>query len=282
MRILQVIDKLDVGGAEKVFITLATLLKKEGVNVDALVFDGSGELMCELDNKITVHNLDRKNKYAIATLNKLNSICAAYDIVHVHMRHCFAYTALAKKLFRGKYKIVLHDHYGDIDINQNVPLKLQLLLPDVYIGVSNTLRNWSIEKWKLAANITHVLKNTILPTSYDVKQYDTPDTCMISNFRKTKNIEFVISLYKKLNWPLTIYGRINDKGYYEQILSLIGDSGNIKLVTSAKGFSDIEAGHNFAIHTAASESGPLVLLEYMSAGIPFLAYNTGEVAKTIQ
>ena len=39
--------------------------------------------------------------------------------------------------------------------------------------------------------------------------------------------------------------------------------------------------YRFAIHTAKSESGPLVLLEYMSQGIPFLAYRTGEVAEKI-
>jgi glycosyltransferase involved in cell wall biosynthesis len=281
MRILHVIDKLSVGGAERVFVTLTALLKQKGVDVNALVFEDSGDLMAELNEGLHVHNLNRKNKYSFATIRALHKICAGYDIVHVHMRHCFIYTALAKKIFNGKYKLILHDHYGDVDINQQVPLKLKLLKPDVYIGVSTSLQNWAIENWNLDEATTHVLKNTVLPTTYKIIAAPTPDVCMIANFRKTKNIEFAISLFKKLDWPLTIYGRVNDKVYYEQLVSLIDDAKNIKLVTTAMGFNEINSGHNFAIHTATSESGPLVLLEYMSAGIPFVAYNTGEVAKTV-
>ena len=37
-----------------------------------------------------------------------------------------------------------------------------------------------------------------------------------------------------------------------------------------------------AIHPAYSESGPLVLIEYLGQGIPFLAHDVGEVTKTVK
>jgi glycosyltransferase involved in cell wall biosynthesis len=40
--------------------------------------------------------------------------------------------------------------------------------------------------------------------------------------------------------------------------------------------------YSFAIHTAKSETGPLVLIEYLSVGIPFIAFETGEVAKDLK
>jgi glycosyltransferase involved in cell wall biosynthesis len=34
--------------------------------------------------------------------------------------------------------------------------------------------------------------------------------------------------------------------------------------------------------TSVSESGPLVLIEYLAQNLPFLSYNTGEVSKIIK
>jgi glycosyltransferase involved in cell wall biosynthesis len=39
--------------------------------------------------------------------------------------------------------------------------------------------------------------------------------------------------------------------------------------------------YDLALHTAISETGPLVALEYLASGLPFLMYKTGQVAKTI-
>jgi len=279
MKVLQVIDRLNVGGAEKVFLTLSSLLKTHGVAVDALLFEDGGELMQQLNKDIRLHILDRRNKYSIMTLKRLNGICRGYDIVHVHMRYCYTYVALAKKMFGGSYKIVLHDHFGDIEIDRTVPKGLRFFMPDAYIGVSSALREWAVAHLKMDAHKAFLLRNTVMPVQYDVKNKTSPDVCMIANFRKTKNIEFAISVFKQLGWPLTIYGHKNDETYYSKIVAMAASAPNIKLVTNRNGFGEIDKVHNLAIHTAVSESGPLVLLEYMQVGIPFLAYKTGEVAK---
>ncbi len=282
MKVLHIIDKLDVGGAEKMFTTITSLLIKKGVDTSALLFNSNGKMMHELDERLPVYHLQRENKFSLATLRKLNTICNEFDIVHVHMRHCFVYTAMAKMLCRGSYKIILHDHFGDVDINDNVPIKLRMYKPDAYIGVSTSLREWAVEKWGLDGNTAFVLRNTVRPVSYMAAPGSSPDVCLVANFRKTKNIEFAVSLFKQLRWPLTIYGQKNDPRYYEYISEMAAGADNINIITGKNSFNEILPGHNLAIHTAVSESGPLVLLEYMSAGIPFLAYNTGEIAKTVQ
>jgi glycosyltransferase involved in cell wall biosynthesis len=51
-----------------------------------------------------------------------------------------------------------------------------------------------------------------------------------------------------------------------------------------EGFNNIYSvmgNYNFAIHTSPHETGPLVLLEYMHASLPFLTYNTGDVVANI-
>ena len=39
---------------------------------------------------------------------------------------------------------------------------------------------------------------------------------------------------------------------------------------------------DLAIHASKSESGPLVLIEYMAQSLPFITYKTGEVANQLK
>jgi glycosyltransferase involved in cell wall biosynthesis len=281
MKVLQVIDKLNIGGAERVFVDMASILSDADLTVEVLLFDNTGKLTGELNSNIVVHNLDRKNKYSISKLYHTNKLCSGFDIVHVHMRHCYFYIRLAKLLFGGKYKIILHDHYGDIEINRQVPFRLKgVFKPDYYIGVSSSLTEWA--KRYLGTKHVFLLRNTIVPSGQ--VQYNSQyqnKAFVISNIRKTKNIGFAIDLAKKMGWGLDIYGNKNDKEYYQHLLQQINGYDKIKIVDGVSDFSDHYNNYSLAIHCATSETGPLVLLEYMAYGIPFISYRTGEVASTV-
>jgi len=56
-------------------------------------------------------------------------------------------------------------------------------------------------------------------------------------------------------------------------INIIHDCNNVQAVLN---------NFDVAIHTATSESGPLVLIEYMMMGLPFLTYQTGEVVHQIK
>ena len=58
------------------------------------------------------------------------------------------------------------------------------------------------------------------------------------------------------------------------ITDVVIDTGNVDVREEYNKYS-------IAIHTSPKETGPLVLLEYLSAGIPFIAYNTGSVAAAV-
>lgn len=281
MKVLQVIDKLNVGGAERVFVDMVNILATTGTPAEVLLFDNTGVLTTQLNSSVTVHNLARDNKYSIAKLSQVHKLCSRFNIVHVHMRHCYFYMRLAQLLFAGKYKLILHDHYGDINIDQQVPFRLKgMFKPKYYIGVSSTLTGWA--KKYLHPKYAFLLRNTIIPS---VKvQYTQPannKAFVISNIRKTKNIGFAVSLAKKMNWELTVYGNKNDVAYYQQLTEQIDGNNKINIVDGVNDFSGLYNNYALALHCATSETGPLVLLEYMAYGIPFLAYRTGEVAGTV-
>ena len=56
MKILQVIDRLNVGGAERVCIDISNLLIEKNINVAVLTITEKGELLSFLDSKIKTHS----------------------------------------------------------------------------------------------------------------------------------------------------------------------------------------------------------------------------------
>jgi glycosyltransferase involved in cell wall biosynthesis len=110
---------------------------------------------------------------------------------------------------------------------------------------------------------------------------------MVGNFWKFKNQAFAIELIRQLpaNFTFDMYGMVNDEDYYKELKELIEEYNLSDRISFKHGVNDIYKvleGYNFAIHTSPHETGPLVLLEYMQVGLPFLTYNTGDVASNMR
>ena len=62
---------------------------------------------------------------------------------------------------------------------------------------------------------------------------------------------------------------------------MAGDDGRINIIAGVTDFSGLYGQYSMAIHCSPKETGPLVLIEYLSTGLPFIAYQTGSAADTI-
>lgn len=284
MKVIHVIDRLNVGGAEKVFIDITKLLSQRNIETAALTFQSGYPLEKYVDPNVKLYCVDRHNKFSLATMKKTNAICRNYDIVHVHLRHCYSYIRLCQFIFGGKYKVVFHDHSAPKYDKKQIPFFFKSFLkPKVYIGVNEELVSWAEEYLHIPKANTHLLSNIVIPDSS--VNYAFPQNkkmMVVSNVRKMKNFEFAIALTEKMGWQLDIYGNAVDKEYYNTIMQLIGDSDRVRIITGKSELQQYYSNYNFAIHTSYSETGPLVLLEYMAYGVPFLAYETGNVVKQVK
>lgn len=277
MNVLHVIDKLNVGGAEKVLLMLTGLLAKEGIDTGVLIYNEGGVLESSLHRSVKVHQLNRKNKYNIATLYKANKICCEYDIVHTHLRHVYAYIKLSKHLFGGRFKLLLHDHSAPTN---RAPARLSgMFKPEWYIGVNKELQQWAKTVLHVDSERTFLLENTVLAAETAYTSKGNGKLLMVANIRREKNIAFAIELSMLLNRPLDVYGEVKDEEYYNQLK--VSGAENVKFIHGVTDFRNGYNNYELAIHTSTSETGPLVLLEYLSAGMPFLASKVGGVADAI-
>lgn len=282
MKVLQVIDTLDVGGAEKVFVTMCNMLSEKNQDVAALFLLNAGVLKDTLYADIPIIELQRGYKWDISKMLECSHIIKEYDVIHCHFRHVYRYISLVKKLFLLKTNIILQDHYGSIDVDKKVPFLFNSLLkPKYYIGVSQTLCHWANNNLYVTSKNIFVLENIIIKQDEKEILNKRFDLILVSNFKKVKNNLFAIKLAKKANKSLLLVGKNQDENYYSELTAAIDDN-PIIINSDISEAQPILHTAKLGLHTSISETGPLVLIEYLAQKLPFLAYKTGEVANILE
>lgn len=282
---LHIIDRLDVGGAERVCVDLANICCEHGLSIGILVLLDESKLDAVVSDKISLCYLHRKSKLQIKKYLEAASLCRSYDILHVHMRHVYRYISVVKLLGLLKVKIIFHDHFGGIRTDKRIPFLFRSLFkPEFYVGVSEELVNWAVESLRITRRHAFLLSNIIRRVISLEDQSRKASLVIVSNIRRTKNIGFAIQVAQELNMQLDIIGQVIDTEYYDELKSYLATTDAANKVRFIHDCFDIQpclGRYRMAIHTATSETGPLVLMEYLAQGFTFLAYRTGEVAESL-
>ncbi len=289
-KLLFLIDNLQIGGAEQVFVDIVNLCNYK-IDFDVLLITDTNKNEYQIPENVNVIRLNRKNKFSLISLIRVGRILKKYSVAHIHMRHTYRYLTLVKKFFKLRIRFVFHDHLG-ININKNLPFKFALFnKPDFYIGVSKESSEWANEVWKIEKSRIYLLPN--LPKlafvhlfencssrKWNWRKITELEAVCVGNLKRGKNQLFAIELATKLNFNLTLVGKNQDDSYYNHILES-SENSNIKKIEDCNNTEDILGNYDFALMVSENESGPLVLMEYLLAGIPFLAYQTGGISEIL-
>lgn len=117
MKILQVINSLGTGGAEKLLLETIPLYRKNGIELDILLlWDNNHQFTQALQNlnicKIFILNNSSNLKDIYNPLNifKMKKIMRNYDIVHVHLFPAQYFAVFANILNSGSSKLIFTEH----------------------------------------------------------------------------------------------------------------------------------------------------------------------------
>lgn len=114
MKILQVITSLRIGGAEKLVVDMAPILKAKGHDIDVFVFDGVNTPFLQQleENDIRVIRYNKgASPYRLRNIFSLLKLMTQYDLVHTHNTACQYYAAVARTLCNcRKTKFVTTEH----------------------------------------------------------------------------------------------------------------------------------------------------------------------------
>lgn len=292
LSVIQVIDQLEVGGAERVLINWANTLQQKG-HVSAIVVTVQpGSLYKEIHANVRLFDLQRKSKWDLLAMKRLVGILKQYDIIHIHSSHNLRFAWLAKKLFGLHKTLFFHEHF----LYEKMAWHQRWIYPQTkMICTSRQVLQWAVQQHLAIPGNIFLLPNTILPQKpakvHGGKKNNVIQLLVVANIYEQKNIGFAIDLLQTLHhhdagkYELTIIGKVVDENYYHSIREKILEKNLQHLVHFIHDCNNVQAflyHYDIALHPSKKETGPLVLIEYLAHGIPFLTYLAGEVPMQIQ
>lgn len=293
MRILQLIDTLDSGGAERMAVNYANALVSK-IELSALVVTRKeGSLMAQLNDKVSYFFLHKKSTLDFNAVLKLRQIIKQEKIDFIHAHGTSFFTAFLVKIIYPKIKLIFHEHYGNRAFQKSYKNFVLLFCAKFFhkiIVVNQELHIWFQNNG---------LRNSILIPNF-VVQHSTEDITFlkglhnkriihIANFKEIKNHFFLLNIAKKIkdefpNWTFHLVGKSFNDNYYSSILSVINDLKLTNTVFVYDSVNDIEhvlSQANIGVLTSKSEGLPLVLLEYGLASLPVVVTNVGDIGNII-
>ncbi|UWY28593.1 glycosyltransferase family 4 protein [Flavobacterium sp. TR2] len=295
MRIVQIIDSLEPGGAERMAVNYANALSKKTEFSGLVSTRKKGVLLEEIDEKVSFLFLRKTKKIDIKSIFKLKAYLKKnrIDVIHAHSSSFFL--AILIKLVLPKIMIIWHDHYGisqDLSARKNLSLKIGSLFFAGVISVNLNLKNWA-KSYLFCSNIIYfpnfIDESLKTDEKLSLKGSEDKRIVCVANLRPQKNHELLIEAANLIkgkypDWTFHVFGKDFEDDYSNRVRKSIEDLklekaiffyGTTNNVSSALKQSDI------AVLPSLSEGLPLALLEYGFHKLPVISTNVGQVSSVI-
>jgi L-malate glycosyltransferase len=300
MKILQIIQRPQLRGAEIFACQLSAELVKAGAEVDvAYLFWGGDELIQQFSqlNFIDLHGDQSRRWWDFSTYARLNKLIKAknYNVIQANAGDTLKYAVLSKKIHRWKNPLIFRNANKMSAFISNT-LHLQLirwLLKSCayFISVSENSRRDLIRLYAGAEKISTTIPigTYLFNSTQPLQQKDSSQPVFISigSFVPEKNHMFLLDIFH------AYYQR-----YQKGILWLVGDGklrpmlenraralkidSHIKFWGYQKEVIPILKSADVMILPSLIEGMPGVILEAMSCGVPVIASKVGGIPEVVK
>ena len=293
MRVLQLIDSLELGGAERLAVTLANILSGK-IEFSALCATRKeGGFKESLLDRVEYFFLKKKSKIDIKAINKLNDFVSRnrIQIIHAHSTSFFLATII--KLLNPKLKIIWHDHFGNseyLEYRHSTSLKLCSLFFYKIISVNKKLKKWANQKLfcnKVIMMNNFIDTNNLLlnKSTLKLKGQNGKRILCLANLREQKDHLNLLDAFLKVvckypDWTLHLVGKDFQDEYSNMLKYKV--SNNDSLTTNVFFYGSIQDVANvinqstIGVLSSKSEGLPLSLLEYGFYSLPVIITDVGE------
>ncbi len=296
MRIVQIIDSLEIGGAEKMAINYANALSGS-IDFSGLVATrAEGNLKSQLSNSVSYLFLNKKTTLDFGAVFRLKKYCKKNKVEYLQPHSSSYFTALLVKFVYPKVKILWHDHNGlseFISSEKSFALKIASFFFKGIIVVNYKLKDWAEKE-------LHCKKVIYLPNFTTIDNSARAETLLkgesgkrilcLANLRDQKNHFFLLEVAEKLkktnpDWTFHLVGKDFEDDYSKQIKALILNKSlenNVFIYGSKNDINNIINQSDIAILTSKSEGLPVALIEYGLFKKPVVSTKVGEIPLIIK
>lgn len=295
MKVLQLIDTLNAGGAERVAVNYANALAERLEGSFLCSTRNEGVLKNELSPNIGYLFLRKKSALDFGAVFRLKKYVRQHqiDIIHAHATSFF--TAVLVKFFYPKVKLVWHDHYGNSEKLNSRPQRVLRLCKNYFdkvLTVSRDLEKWNRQILKL--DKVEFFPNFSLSKSVQkqtrLKADDTKKIVCVANLREQKNQLLLLESFGKLETEkeavsLHFLGQVVEEEYFKKFIAqkekLATQGCDIYFYGSVPDVAYVLTQAYLAVLPSDSEGFPLSIIEYGQAGLPTIATQVGSCDEII-
>lgn len=287
MKILHVITSLRAGGAERLVSGLLPFFRKDGIEVELAVFDGSPshlmETLLESGIKIHIFGHGSRSMYNPVHIFRLRRLMQDFDIVHTHNTPAQFFAAVAAK--KGQF-MVTTEHSTD-NRRRHLPLlrvvdRMMFRRYDAIVCCSNVVR-----KSLLAylgqdfAGSSHVIENGI-----DLRRFSSDgsvvrdiDIVMVAAFRPPKDHITPLKALKFLpdNIAVSFAGDGVTRAAVEACVREMGLEHRVRFLGAVADVPGLLSKAKIALLSTNYEGFGLSCVEAMAAGTPLVASDVAAV-----
>lgn len=293
MKVVQVIDSLALGGAERVAVNLANALSQEP---SLQVFLCATRAMGPLEDFVVEHVqtlcLHKKASWDVAAFWRFRKFLRKQriDVVHAHSSSLF--WAVCATLGTPA-KVVWHIHNGASQEMRAVVrevYKVALHFVPYVFAANRNLAQWALQTFDKPNNRVAFLPNfPVLSPANEARCLPASEKIRIVSLANLRNPKDHLTLLRAFEHvadraELYMVGRYDADAYYEVLVAFIAEHGlqdAVHILGARMDVADILSQCDVGVLSSAAEGLPVSLLEYGMAGLPVVCTHVGECAAVL-
>lgn len=276
MKVIHVVSSLNVGGAERFVIDLATEQKQEhGFHTSVLSMGEKGE---PLESEVDRFGLGLLHGTKIT---KIRSYLSLFDIVHVHSSHCLLRVLLASLFLPIKVVYTRHNERVHMSFKWRLVYLLAKFRLNKMIFVAEKARQNYLTIYPKFANKSCTVLNGVLPMKTTKSESEKFRIAHVGRFVPLKAQHFLIEAVAKLPQNTQVKLSISFFGTGD----LLQHNKNLakelipNVEVNFRGFvtdrDEIYGSSDLLVVTSETEGLSLAILEALASGTPTVASNVG-------
>lgn len=295
IRVIQLIDSLEPGGAERMAVTIANGLVDKVALSGLVVTRLEGGLKSTIYEKVSYAFVDKKKSVDISALLRLRKFVKNNKVNTIHAHGTSYFFAILLKFTMPSIRVYWHDHFGNrVQSRDNYfLLRLFSILFSGVFTVNEVLRDWA--KKKLMVKKVEFLSNFTSDSSQELPVTflnGSPEKRIVflANLHHPKNHilalrSFYISKIANLGWTLHLIGKDKKDSYSDELKDFIQQNNlqeSIFIYGTCTDVNNILKQASVGILVSSYEGFPVTLLEYGMAGLTVICTNVGYCNSIVQ
>ena len=288
-RVLQLIDSLEAGGAERLSVSFANVLADKEEASFLCTTRSEGTLKSTINTTVGYLFLEKQSSIDIKAILKLRSFVKKNRINTIHAHSTSFFIATFVKLIYPKVQLIWHDHYGQSEFLEQRPKQILKFCSRFFshiFCVNQILVKWSQQN--LNCNSVSYLQNFAMLNDSEkiteLKGEKGKRILCLANLRPQKDHFTLLKAFEEVikvhsDWTLHCVGKDFKDEYSNKVSQYIKDNNLENHIYSYGSCTDIKhilSQCEIGVLSSKSEGLPISLLEYALAKLAVIATDVGD------